>query len=80
MLKSGNSPKFYRWGGGGVAYSWSLGWLTGKDGDLVCVRPNLRTALEGETNLSPVCSNRPVALFASVLKIILAKIDRNMRF
>ena len=74
----GKLPKFYRWGGGPCPYSWSFGWLTGRDKDLVCVRPNLHTPRAGEINLSPVCSNRLLALIAFILKAILVRLDQNL--
>lgn len=71
-------PKFYRWGGGPIPYYWSFGWLTGKHNDLVCVKPHIQTE-EEEIALSPVCSNRLVALLAWAAKVILLRTDRNLR-
>ena len=51
---------------------------TGKDGDLVCVLPNVRTKELGELSLSPVCSNRILALICFTCKLILIKLDRNV--
>lgn len=51
-------PKFYDWGGGGVPTWWTFGWETGRDNDLVCVKPQVTTPVEGETALSPSCRNR----------------------
>lgn len=78
ILDTGKLPHFFRWGGGGVPFSWSFGWLTGKDKDLVCVRPSLHTPTAGEINLSPVCSNRLLALIAFSLKAILVRLDQNL--
>ena len=70
---------FYRWGGGGVPFKWSFGWLTGKDNDLVCVKPQITTSLAGEISLSPVCSNRPLAFCAFIAKSFLLRVDHNLR-
>ena len=71
-------PRFYRWGGGGVKYSWSFGWLTGQDDDLICVRPSIEDRIEAKMALSPVCTTRILAILAFVLKMILLRIDDNM--
>ena len=71
-------PRFYDWGGGGVPYSWSFGWLTGKDNDLVCVLPRVKTEPLGELSLSPVCSNRLLAFIAFVCKLTLIRWDKNI--
>ena len=71
-------PKFYHWGGGGLPIMWSFGWETGRDNDLICVQPKVGTALEGEMVLSPVCRNRPTAIFAFLIKNILIRIDDNI--
>ena len=71
-------PRFYRWGGGGVPYTWSFGWWTGKDDDLLCVKSRTSNDTEAEIALSPVCSNRLLALLAFGLKAILIKIDGNI--
>ena len=71
-------PRFYRWGGGGVLYTWSFGWWTGKDDDLLCVKSKISSDAEAEIALSPVCSNRVLALLAFLLKAILIRIDGNI--
>ncbi len=71
-------PRFYDWGGGGVPYSWSFGWLTGEDDDLVCVLPIVKTKTLGELSLSPVSSNRLLALLGFACKLILLKVDKNI--
>jgi len=71
-------PRFYRWGGGGVLTTWSFGWWTGKDGDLLCVKSRASSNIEAEIALSPVCSNRVLALLAFLLKAILIRIDGNL--
>jgi len=71
--------KFYRWGGGGVKHRWSFGWLTGIDNDLVCVSPNVRTRAMEYIALSPVCFNRLLALIAFLLKVLLFRLDWNLR-
>jgi len=78
-IKSYKFPKFYRWGGGGIPFKWSFGWLTGRDNDLVCVKPRIYTPVAGEIALSPVCSNRVLAIIAFVMKAILVKVDYNLR-
>ena len=35
-------PKFYDWGGGSVPIQWSYGWQTGKNDDLICVKPRVK--------------------------------------
>ena len=67
-----------RWGGGGVPHKWSLGWWTGPDSDMHCVRPGLWSQEAAETHLSPVCESVVVAMVAFVLKWMLAAIDDNM--
>ncbi len=62
-----------------MLYRWSFGWETGQDNDLVCIKPNVQTPLEGEIALSPVCSNRFLAFCAFVVKAMLVKIDHNLR-
>lgn len=71
-------PRFYSWGGGGVPTTWSFGWWTGKDDDLMCVKSKTSTDTDAEIALSPICSNRPLALVAFVLKAILIRIDGNI--
>lgn len=70
---------FYKWGGGGVPFKWSFGWLTGIDNDLICVCPNVRTRVMEHHALSPVCSNAVLAFVAMIFKAILLKIDYNVR-
>ena len=72
-------PRFYDWGGCEISRTWSFGWLTGKDNDLVCVRPDIHTPIAGEVALSPICSNLLLAFFAFVIKAILVRIDCNLR-
>jgi len=70
-------PEFMRWGGGGVPWKWSLGWWTGRDGDLLCVVPEVVETLLEELLLSPVCNNRFLALLAFLLKRMLVRLDAN---
>ena len=79
LLPSFAIPSFYKWGGGGVPFKWSLGWLTGIDGDLVCVIPNVHTRIIEHRALSPVCSNAMLAIIAMIFKAILLKIDYNLK-
>lgn len=56
-----------------------MGWLTGKEEDLVCVMPKIRTEADGELTLSPVCYTKTLAFLAFALKFLLVRIDRNVR-
>jgi len=58
---------------------WILGWMTGIDGDLVCVLPHVQTRVMEHYALSPVCSNRFLAFAAFIAKRILLAIDHNLR-
>lgn len=70
-------PRFYCWPG--PPYDeWSFGWLTGRDNDLVCVLREVSDPLEGDLTLSPVCSNRILAVLAFVAKRFLLAVDRNL--
>ena len=64
---------------GALPDSWAFGWKTGIDNDLICIKPNIDTSQAGEFYLSPVCHNRFLALLAFALKVILLKIDCNLR-
>ena len=70
--------RFYRWGGPSN-YHYSLGWIAGKDHDLVCVKRRTRSEWEAWCSLSPVCGTRLVAAFAFLLKAILVRVDLNLR-
>ena len=59
--------------------TWSFGFITGHDHDLICVKPNLSDKIEAEMVLSPVCSTRLLAISAFVLKRLLLRLDGNMR-
>jgi len=73
-------PKFYRWGGGGVKYTWSYGWLTGIDNDLICVKRGVSKSLPtADAFLSPVCSTKLLALWAFLLKALVVRIDHNVK-
>jgi len=72
-------PKFYRWRGGSLPFCWSFGWETGKDNDLVCIKPHVRTGIEGKIALSPVCSSRFLAFCGFMMKAILVTIDHNLK-
>jgi hypothetical protein len=71
-------PKFYRWGGGGIKYTWSFGWLAGIDGDLVCIKEDVQTEAVEELVLSPVCTSRIIALCGFLCKVFLLKFDHNL--
>jgi hypothetical protein len=72
------APRFYRWGGPDK-YSWSFGWLTGKDNDLVCATTHIPETMYPYHYLSPACPTRPVALLAFLLKAIVLRLDLTMR-
>ena len=69
-------PEFMRWGGPD-SWTWAFGWWTGKDDDLLCVVPNLQTWLRCAQALSPVCSNRFLAVLCFLLKRLVLKWDEN---
>ena len=71
-------PEFYRWDGGELPSVWSFGWWKGKDDDLLCVNPKAISSTEAEMALSPVCSNRLLALLGFICKLVLIKIDKNI--
>lgn len=71
-------PRFYDWDGGPLPTPWSFGWYLA-DVDLVCVRPGPLSDEEGERALSPVCSNRALAVLAFAAKALLLRIDHNLR-
>lgn len=79
-IKVGSLPKFYRWEAGRNS-DWSFGWLTGKDNDLICIKPHILTDQAEPTLsiiLSPICSNRFLALCAFIMKVSLVRIDPNL--
>lgn len=74
-----NLPRFYRWGGNSDI---SFGWRTGRNNDLICIRPRIGIELKEPTLsilLSPICSNRFLALFAFIVKVLLMRIDQNLK-
>jgi hypothetical protein len=70
-------PRFFRWGGGTVSYSWSFGWLT--DEDIVAPVRKLPKGVYYGMVMSPVCKSRPGAFVAFLLKMLLVRIDYNLR-
>jgi len=70
-------PRFYCWPGP-PCDRWSFGWLTGRDNDLVCVRQEVSDPLQGDLALSPVCSNRILAVLAFAAKRFLVAVDGNL--
>ncbi|MBA7648698.1 hypothetical protein ES703_56486 [subsurface metagenome] len=72
-------PRFYYFGGGVVPLSWAFGWETGRDSDLICIRPNVQTRTAEYITLSPICSNRVLAFCAFITKVLLVRIDHNLR-
>ncbi len=72
-------PKLYRWDGGKIIPdAWSFGYMTGRDHDLICIKPNITDKIVAEIALSPVCSTRLLAISAFILKRVLLRIDENM--
>ena len=57
---------------------WTVGWLTGPDGDLVCVQPSITDEAFSNAALSPVCNNLLLAIAGFFLKYVLVRIDRNL--
>jgi len=73
-------PRLYRWDGGNlIPNAWSLGYITGRDQDLICVKSRLSDKIEAEIALSPVCSTRLLAISAFLAKRLLVQIDQNLR-
>ena len=76
-------PEFQRWGG--PPWTWSFGWWTGKDRDLMCVVPELaegdglHRGCLADLVLSPVCKTRIAAFIAFCLKWALVQLDENTR-
>ena len=54
---------------------WVFGWLTGRDSDLICVKPNITDPHEGDLALSPVCTNPLLAALAFALKRMLLAVE-----
>lgn len=73
-------PEFMRWGGGEMAWKWSYGWWTGPDGDLLCAVSEAKTSIRAEIALSPVCSNRFLAVLCFLLKRLVLKWDKNVQW
>jgi len=57
---------------------WALGWMTGPDNDLVCVRPGITNPNIAEAALSPVSTCRTSAIFGFCLKYMLFSVDSNL--
>lgn len=71
-------PIFHKWDGGSLPNSWSFGYLTGKDHDLICIKPSITNKIAAEMALSPVCTNWFLAISAFMLKRLLLRLDENM--
>ena len=76
-------PELHKWDGGGIVCdSWSLGWVTGIHGDMVCVKRSVQTELifpGHDWVLSPVCTCRLLAIVGFVCKTVLVQIDENIK-
>jgi len=71
-------PQFYCWDGDWyLEDGWSLGYTTGPDKDLVCIKSKIEDPVLAEYALSPICSSRLLATIAFCLKRILLRIDYN---
>ncbi len=73
-----HTPKFYRWDTRNGAV-WAFGWKTGGDNDLICIKRCIKTTREAEMVLSPICSTKLLAISAFVAKVMLSRIDHNLR-
>lgn len=72
-------PRFYKWSGGHrIPDAWSFGFITGKDHDLICIKPNPSDKIEAEIALSPVCSSKLLAISAFWVKRVLLQVDQNL--
>lgn len=58
--------------------AWTVGWLTGRDSDLICAKPNVTDSYEGELALSPTGSSPLLAILGFVAKCTLLTIDGNL--
>jgi len=75
-------PSFFCWLGDDILKQgnrWSLGWWTGRDGDLHLILPNIKDYNIEDLLLSPICRNRAKAILAFVIKRILVSVDENVR-
>jgi len=74
-------PRFYTFGGHGVASSYVFGYVTGAENDDCCVIDNIPYELSRESDMlmlrSPSTSTRLLSLFGFVVKRILLKTDYN---
>ncbi len=59
---------------------WAFGWKTGIDDDLICVFPNVNSRVQENYTLSPVCSNRVLALTAFIVKRLLFRLDPDLQY
>lgn len=59
---------------------WAFGWKTGIDNDLICVFPNVNSRVQEHYTLSPVCSNRFLALIAFLIKRLLFVLDLDLQY
>lgn len=57
---------------------WCVGWLTGRDSDLVCIKPDIVDQIDGEINVSPICKSPLIAIWGFILKRLLSNVDKNM--
>lgn len=70
--------RLFRWDRGSLPDLYGLGWWTGPDGDLLCVRPEIEREQEAELSLSPLCRNPVLAFLSCWAKLFLLKVDYNI--
>jgi hypothetical protein len=73
-------PKLFTFAGDhlGIPARHVLGWWTGPDSDLMCVRPHRTTNELAEYALSPVSTSKALAVIGFLLKNILLCLDWNL--
>lgn len=71
-------PCFTKWGPVNGRWTWSFGWWTGPDNDLICIKPHCINYSQSHVTLSPVAKNAVCAFISFLLKRLLYKLDENM--
>lgn len=78
-FRTSKIPRFHCWDNPKPARKrWAFGWLTGIDSDLICIFPNVKTRVIEHYALSPIHSNRIIALIAFIAKRFLFLVDHNL--
>lgn len=70
---------FFVWDGGIILDKYSVGYWTGKDGDLLCILPNIDNNKIAELLLSPVCKSKFQAIICFLFKRYLINNDGNIK-